>query len=194
MIGISGLARAGKDTMARYLKKVIERELNCEVEIVHLADKLKSDLDKVIACNFNFQVFTENNDEKELIRPILVAYGEAMKKKYGKKIWMKKLEKEIESRRPKKFFIISDVRFDFEAHYLKDNLDGTVIYISKNGHEMPPNEVEAENDPKVRKASDIQHHWPKYHPDNMEECEAHAEIVWQMICPQLKEKWKKTLI
>ena len=53
---------------------------------------------------------------------------------------------------------------------------------------------EAENDPKVRKASDIQHHWPKYHPDNMEECEAHAEIVWQMICPQLKEKWKKTLI
>lgn len=193
MIGISGLARSGKDTLSKCLKKIIEKEFECEVEIIHLADKLKSDLDKIISCNFNFQVFTEDNEEKELIRPILVAYGEAMKNKWGQDVWMKKLEKEMISRKNKKFFIISDVRFDFEANYVKDNFDGSVIYISKNGNEMPPNEVEAENDPKVRAVSDIIHHWPKYHPDKMSECDLHAEIIWQMIPINKKEKWKQIL-
>ena len=86
MIGVGGLARAGKDTLSRCLKKVIEDDFGCEVEIVHLADKLKSDLDKLISCNFNFHVFTENNEEKELIRPILVSYGEAMKKRHGQSL------------------------------------------------------------------------------------------------------------
>ena len=79
MIGVGGLARAGKDTLSRCLKKVIENDFGCEVEVVHLADKLKSDLDNLISENFHFGAFTEENSEKELIRPILVAYGEAMK-------------------------------------------------------------------------------------------------------------------
>ena len=47
MIGVGGLARAGKDTLSRCLKKVIENDFDCEVEIVHLADKLKSDLENL---------------------------------------------------------------------------------------------------------------------------------------------------
>jgi uridine kinase len=43
MIGISGLARAGKDTLAKSLKTIIEKEWGCEVEIIHLADTLKLD-------------------------------------------------------------------------------------------------------------------------------------------------------
>ena len=63
MIGVAGLARSGKDTLSKCLKKIIEREFKCDVEIIHLADKLKSDLDKLVSCNFNFQVFTENDAE-----------------------------------------------------------------------------------------------------------------------------------
>ena len=78
MIGISGIARSGKDTMSNCLKEIIEEEWDCKVEIVHLAQKLKSDLDKVVSCNFNFLVNTDNDSDKELIRPLLVAYGEAV--------------------------------------------------------------------------------------------------------------------
>jgi len=202
MIGISGLARAGKDTLARCFKKIIEREFDCEVEILHLADRLKSDLDKTIACNFNFEVFTEKDSEKELIRPILVAYGEAMKEKWGKKVWIEKLHEDLKKRKngvtdlgmKKKFYIIADVRFDFEAEYIKENLNGFVVHIAKNGYEVPANEVEKKNDPLVKAVSDIQHVWPQYIPDNLDECNDHAEILWQMTPQEIKEKWQKTLI
>ncbi len=193
MIGVGGLARSGKDTLSNCLKKVIEKDLNCKVEIVHLADKLKSDLDKLIAYNFNFQVFTEENEEKELIRPILVAYGEAMKKKWGQTIWIDKLSKEIKSRKEKKFFIISDVRFDFECKYIREQFDGWNIHIKKNGHEMAINETEKENNPLVENEADIKHIWPAYHPDKMHLCEDHAAIMWEMIPIQYKNKWRKTL-
>ena len=196
MIGISGVARAGKDTLARNLKTLIEKEYDVEVEIVHLAQKLKSDLDKLIACNFHFQVDTDNTNDKNLIRPILVAYGEAMKKKWGKEIWMKKLHDEIKSRKEKKFFIVSDVRFDFEADYIKENFDGFNIHISKLdkcGKKTigPANDVEEKNDPLVRFKCDIQYTWPEYHPDRMHECEQHANIIWQMAENKKGEFWKK---
>ena len=193
MIGVGGLARAGKDTLSRCLKKVIEDDFGCEVEIVHLADKLKSDLDKLIACNFHFQVFTEENSQKELIRPILVAYGEAMKSQWGKTVWMRRLEEEIKDRNPKKFFIVSDVRFDFECKYIRDKFDGWNIHIKKNGSEMAVNETEKENDPLVQKEADIKHRWPAYHPDNMHLCDDHASILWGMIPNEYKDKWRKTL-
>tara|TARA_Y100000361_G_scaffold147438_1_gene158976 strand:- start:343 stop:927 length:585 start_codon:yes stop_codon:yes gene_type:complete len=194
MIGISGLARSGKDTLAGCLKKIIEKEFNCKVEIVSLAKQLKSDLSKVIACNFHFQSDTDDTEDKNLIRPILVAYGEAMKSKWGDDVWVKKLDESLKSRVDKKFYIVADVRFDFEADYFKDNREATMIHISKNGNEMPLNDVEKVNDPLVKSKCDLQHHWPSYHPDNMHMCDDHAEILWQMIPEEQKEKWKKTLI
>lgn len=193
MIGVGGLARAGKDTLSRCLKKVIQNDFGCEVEVVHLADKLKSDLDNLISENFHFGAFTEENSEKELIRPILVAYGEAMKSQWGKTVWMRRLEEEIKDRNPKKFFIVSDVRFDFECRYIRDNFDGWNIHIKKNGSEMAVNETEKENDPLVQKESDIKHRWPAYHPDKMHLCDDHATILWEMIPNEYKDKWRKTL-
>ena len=193
MIGISGVARAGKDTLASCLKKIIEKEFDCEVEIVSLAKQLKSDLDKLIACNFNFQVYTEDNQEKELIRPILVAYGEAMKNKWGKNVWVKKLHESLKSRKDKKFYIIADIRFDFEADFFADERDAFLIHISKEGNEIPTNEIEKINDPLVKEKCHVSHIWPKYHPDQMQLCDSHAEILWQMVPQKAKDEWKKTL-
>lgn len=193
MIGVGGLARAGKDTLSKCLKKVIENDFGCEVEIVHLADKLKSDLDNLISENFHFEAFTEGIREKELIRPILVAYGEAMKSQWGEDVWMKKLAEEIENRNPKKFFIVSDVRFDFECRYIRDNFDGWNIHIKKNGSETAVNKTEKENDPLVQKEADIKHRWPAYQPDKMHLCEDHATIMWEMIPNEYKDKWRKIL-
>ena len=193
MIGVGGLARAGKDTLSKCLKKVIENDFGCEVEIVHLADKLKSDLDNLISENFHFEAFTEGIREKELIRPILVAYGEAMKSQWGKDVWMRKLAEEIENRNPKKFFIVSDVRFDFECRYIRDNFDGWNIHIKKNGSKIAVNKTEKENDPLVQKEADIKHGWPAYQPDKMHLCDDHATILWEMIPNEYKDAWRKTL-
>lgn len=188
MIGIGGLARCGKDTMANCLKKTIEKDLGCKVQIVSLACCLKKDLRYLIKKNFGIDSFTENTEEKNIIRPILVAYGEAMKQKYGDKIW---LEKCIAQRDLSKFTIISDVRFDFEAEFVT-NLGGSIVHLTKLGNEVP-NEIEAINDPKVRSLSTIQHTWPRYSPSKMEQCQGHADIIWQMFQGHIKEKWQKIL-
>lgn len=191
-IGISGIARAGKDTLAGCFKKIIEREFDCEVEIVSLAKQLKSDLEEVISSNFDFDVHTENTKDKNLIRPILVAYGESMKEKWGDKIWIQKLTKSLEKRKEKKFYILADVRFDFEAIYLIERYNAEIIHISKDGNKYV-NEIEKINDPLVQELSHQKQTWPPYHPDEHENCQAHAEIYWQMIPHYKKEEWKKTI-
>ena len=41
----------------------------------------------------------------------------------------------------------------------------------------------------VQKIADLNHVWPKYEPNNMNECKGHAEILWQML--RENKKWKK---
>lgn len=186
MIGISGIARSGKDTLARSLKRILETEDNLEVEIISLANQLKEDLDDLIKKNFGFSAFSENTEEKNLIRPILVSYGESMKEKFGKTVWVEKL---MEKRDPKKFTIVPDVRFDFEAIFFSEKLDAEIIHISLDGNEYV-NEIEKINDPLVQELANIKHNWPVLHPDQIELCDMHASILWQMMPEYKKNIWK----
>jgi len=188
MIGIGGLARSGKDTLAKNLAEVIERDWGCEVKIFSFAQELKSHMDEFLIKNYGISAFTEDTEEKNIIRDLLVCHGETMKKFYEKTVWADIVIDKIDSD-PETFFpIISDVRFDFEAERVQDQ-GGSVIHISKIGNK-PPNEIEAKNDPLVSKVADLNHTWPSYEPDQMEECMGHAEILWQML--KENEEWKKT--
>jgi len=188
MIGIGGLARSGKDTLAKNLSEVIERDWGCEVKIFSFAQELKSQMDEFLIKNYGISAFTEDTEEKNIIRDLLVCHGETMKKFYEKTVWADIVIDKIDSD-PETFFpIISDVRFDFEAERVQDQ-GGSVIHISKIGNK-PPNEIEAKNDPLVSKVADLNHTWPSYEPDQMEECMGHAEILWQML--KENEEWKKT--
>jgi len=187
MIGIGGLARSGKDTLAKNLAEVIERDWGCEVKIFSFAQELKSQMDEFLIKNYGISAFTEDTEEKNIIRDLLVCHGETMKKFYEKTVWADIVIDKIDSD-PERFFpIISDVRFDFEAERVQDQ-GGSVIHISKIGNK-PPNEIEAKNDPLVSKVADLNHTWPSYEPDQMEECMGHAEILWQML--KENEEWKK---
>jgi len=191
MIGIGGLARAGKDTLAKNLAEVIEKDLGCEVKIFSLAYPLRCQIDSFLQQFYHLSAFTEDDEEKKIIRPLLVAHGEQMKQKFGKDIWLEELLGTIyEDLRYNDFFpIISDVRFDFEVDSVQEE-GGLVIHISKLGNK-PPNDIEAKNDPLVQKKSDLSHTWPPYEPDKMDDCMGHTSILWQMIDPTFKEKWKK---
>ena len=187
MIGISGLARSGKDTLAKNLADIIKDNLGLEVKILSFADRIKSQMQDVISKNYNIDPYTENTEEKEIIRDILVSHGETMKKIYGDTIWVDLIIDDIKQSKDKFFPIISDVRFDFEANKVKDN-NGLIIHISKIGNK-PPNEIEEKNDPLVQKVAHICHSWPELEPDNMSECRDHAEVLWQMLS-QYDKKWK----
>lgn len=189
MIGIGGLARAGKDTLALNLADIIEDELGCNVKIFSFADKLKSQMEDFLLENYGIGAFTEVTEEKNIIRNLLVCHGETMKKLHGNRIWANLVIDEIKSD-PKKFFpIIPDVRFDFEVDAVREE-GGKVIHILKIGNQ-PPNEIESMNDPLVRSSADICHSWPPYEPDEMDKCKDHAQILWQMLKETEGEEWKK---
>lgn len=190
MIGIGGLARSGKDTLAKNLAEVIHNDWKCEVKIFSFAKELKSQMDDFLKKHYGISAFTEDTEEKKVIRDLLVCHGETMKKFYTNTIWADLVIDSIESDPTKFFPIISDVRFNFEAKIVQDHY-GKIIHISKIGN-TPPNEIEALNDPKVAENSDIKHTWPSYEPDQMDECLSHAEILWQML--KENEEWKKIYI
>jgi len=188
MIGISGLARSGKDTLAKHLAEIIKSNLGVEVKILSFADRIKWQMKDVINDHYGISPYTEDTAEKEIIRDILVCHGETMKKLHGETIWADLIIDNINKNKEKFFPIISDVRFDFEAERVKEE-GGSVIHISKIDNK-PPNDIEAKNDPLVRAVSNLTHTWPEYEPNDMEQCHDHAQILWQMLI-ESNEKWLK---
>jgi len=191
MIGITGLARSGKDTLAINLKTIIEKDLKCEVKFYSFASAIKGQLEDFLERYYDISPFSEDTDKKNITRPIMVAHGEQMKKCFGEDVWLKEVVKQIEKDKTLKkniFPIITDVRFDFEANKVQEK-GGIVIHISRIDN-SPPNEIEAKNDPIVKKIANYEHTWPSYSPDNMNECTDHAKILWEMF-KESNEIWKK---
>ena len=106
MIGIGGLARSGKDTLAECLAKIISEELNVEVRTFSFADEIKKQSDSFLKENYNISAFTEKTEEKNIIRDFLVCHGETMKSIYGKTIWANIVIKSIKESGKKIFPII----------------------------------------------------------------------------------------
>jgi hypothetical protein len=189
MIGIGGLARSGKDTLASNLVEIIKEDLGCDVRVVSIADALKAQMNQFLLEYYGIDSFTEDSEEKKIIRDLLVCHGETMKKKHGKNFWVFEALVRIMEIDEKFFPIIPDVRFDYEVEYLKDK-QAQIIHITKLGNK-PPNEIEAKNDPLVKNISDLTHTWPAYEPDQMHQCKGHAQILWQMLKETHGETWKK---
>ena len=189
MIGIAGLARAGKDTLAKHLSDIISEDMGVNVKILSFADQIKWQVKDICNDNYGISPYTENTEEKKIVRDILVCHGETMKKLHGETIWADLIIEKIKKSKEKIFAIIPDVRFDYEVRSVKDN-EGAVIHIQKIGNK-PPNEIEAKNDPLVKGVADLCHSWPVYEPDQMDECKDHAQILYQMLKETNFDKWKK---
>ena len=70
LIGICGVARSGKDTLAEII-------LNHKGggKILSIADALKRDLDPLLKKRIGHSAFSEDPAIKKIIRPLLVCYG-----------------------------------------------------------------------------------------------------------------------
>ena len=70
IIGISGFARSGKDLFTTVAQSVL-KEHGLKTERYALAYELKNDLKDLIKTKVGIDVFTENTEEKNIIRPLL---------------------------------------------------------------------------------------------------------------------------
>jgi hypothetical protein len=162
IFGISGLARCGKDTFAKYLS----------------ASAVKKDLDNFTKENLNISSFTENKKEKEIIRPLLVSYAtDVCRNKIDKDFWIKKVSKRIENSVENKIIVlIPDVRYENEAKWIK-KMGGYVIHIHRINNK-PANFEEKANDPIVKNMADFKIKWKDFN-DEKQTCHNHIAKLFK---------------
>lgn len=180
IIGISGLARSGKDLFATVAQDILENEYDLKTDRHALAFELKKDLDDLISLKTGIDVFTNDTKEKNIIRPLLVSYGDMMRKVSDGKYWTDKMNDRIVESDADVFFV-TDIRYDFypedEVKWIKRKPFGKLIHITRYKmnpapstrhittskplkiYDNPPNEHEMLNNPKLKRNADYSFEW-----------------------------------
>ena len=194
VIGISGVAGAGKDTFFDLLSERIP----CEK--YSLANELKREVSQW--CRMHYQIDSVNciRKHKEIIRPFLVFHGTTKRDQTEGRYWINKLNDTIVKGDASKFKIITDIRYDDydndEVRWLKDELNGILVHVSQYINETqvmphepsglvrkfiePANSEEARNDPKIKKKSDFQIEWEFIKNGQIEELGPYVDnfVTW----------------
>lgn len=158
IIGISGPARSGKDTLCNQFLEIFQ-EIGIKAKRSALADQLKLESKDFVFNTLGIDVFTENTEEKNIIRPFLVTWGTHVRRKLDPNIWIKKIQESIEEN---SILIVPDIRFKNEFDWVKNN-NGYMFFIDRineNGELVPDaNQDEAENNTFLRENSDHSFIW-----------------------------------
>lgn len=167
IIGVSGYARSGKDTFFEILKR--ELSGSKKVSRVALADCIKEDLKPLLTENFNIDPFNCTDDQKNIIRPLMVTYGTHVARKLNKNHWINKIkQKLIKNESLGCISVITDVRYMNEQTFLKENFNNSIfVHISRIGF-GPANKEEEINTPKLKINSDYEISWKSFSSSNEE--------------------------
>lgn len=158
IIGISGLARSGKDTLFKFLSEKL-RNSNISSKRLAFADELKEECDDFLKKNIGISAFTETNAEKEIIRPFLVCYGTKVRRRLDKNCWINRLSNKLKTIN-QDYVFITDVRYENEIEWVKSQ-GGKTIHIERRGN-IAPNEEELKNDPILKKRSQYRVKWKNF--------------------------------
>jgi len=190
VIGISAhAARSGKDTLAQCLQIVLTQQ-GKKVAIRSLANPLKEKMKNFLFDEFGIDVFTCSNEDKALIRPLLVAYGKARRVQTSGKFWTGLMDKEIKELKKQEYdiVIVPDIRYceysGDEGEWIK--AQGPLFYISlilEDGSLLPPpNEDEEKNSPRLKAIADFEVKWPELPFDD---CLQFVKDNWNMYAQKL---------
>lgn len=165
-LGISGVARSGKDFLGKLLCEYFEAA-GLKADTFSFASELKKDLDGFLIEKFGISSFTENDTEKALIRPLLIAYGQAKRKQSNGTYWIGQAARAISDRSELDVAILTDVRFSEneydEVEFIQETMNGSVIHltrIAQDGTEVLPNNLDEEkNNPKIKERADLLLSW-----------------------------------
>lgn len=158
IIGISGLARSGKDTLFEFLSEKLKNR-NISSKRLAFADELKEECDDFLKKNIGISAFTETNVEKEIIRPFLVCYGTKVRRRLDKNCWINRLSDKLKSLN-QDYVFITDVRYKNEIEWVKSQ-GGKTIHIERHGN-IAPNEEELRNDPILKNSSQYRVKWKNF--------------------------------
>jgi len=200
--GISGVARSGKDTLARLLAKELESFGNY-CSIISLAKPLKQELDDFCYENFGIAATTDKTEEKLIIRDLLVGYGSAKRKLTEGRYFTEEADRRLRYTK-RDVVIVPDIRYDEyekdEVFWLKEEHQGVLIHLSRfnfdvieeqedgdwvglNGRNFvkPANIHEEINDPKLAKKADYKLSWPTFKKKSDEMCLPYVEKIVQWL-------------
>lgn len=143
ILGLGSKARIGKDFAAAQLA------YHYDVERIAFADHLKNDLEILFDIHdINFKAALNDPTTKEILRPLLVCYGQTMRQ-FNDTIWV---DSALTGRKfNHQITLITDVRFPTEVKRLKE-LGG--VYIDISTDIAPANEVEKLYSPQMEEAAD----------------------------------------
>lgn len=157
VIGIAGAARSGKDTLCRGICRVLSENGHSGIRRSIAGDTVKKDLKDLIYSKTQIDSFTEDLSTKELIRPLLVEYGNLMRAKTEGRYFIDqfKIEKDVIN-------IIPDIRYaeyqKDELYWLKNEVKGFLVFIEREGI-SDVNDRERVNNKIIREVADYKLKW-----------------------------------
>jgi hypothetical protein len=175
-IGIAGVARSGKDSLALEIENLIRSYQGKTIYRTSLAQPLKEDCKDFIKDYLGLNVFTDNNEEKATFREFLVWYGKVKRQQTEGKYWTNLLDERVQKFQPD-VCIIPDVRYqqydEDEVSWLKAKPNNILIHLQRiaiNGEIVPPaNMDESINDSIIQNSADYKIIWPTFTDENKEE-------------------------
>ena len=170
IIGLSGLAGSGKDLFYEVLC-----DKRPEFKRKSLADKLKLDLRQRILDEEGVDVLDCSREDKDKVRPKLVAYAKGKRESTNGRYWINQLYPEVNAEESS--VCITDIRYDDynhdEAYWLMKELDGVLVHIERYNTARDserfieaPNEEERRNDPRLRYKAMYNIQWPSFEGDH----------------------------
>lgn len=191
LIGISGYARSGKNFFSSLLVSFI-RDYNVQVKEYSFAQLLKEDLRELCLDKFKIDSFTENTKEKEIIRPLLIAYGECMRKYSNGTYWWNKVKVKIDADfvLGNTVAIITDARFYEEQYKGQDEIDfirsykNNLLFSVKQFGIGPAHISEETNMKRIEPESDAIVEWPFLDEDKytaVEYCTKPFSLVYEKL-------------
>ena len=165
IIGISGNAQCGKDTFFKIAHGIL-KEQDTRAMRMAFADAVKQDCHQLLVKRSGISAFTDDVIQKQLIRPLLVAYGTDLMRKLDEDYWINRLKLSIElSRHMKAISFITDVRYENEADWIHNDEEGLTIHIHKVGNK-PANKEEKEQESVLKDKADVSLTWKHVGEDN----------------------------
>lgn len=183
IIGLSGVAGSGKDTLCQLLiKEFLKKGLSAKR--FALADALKAEVKDWCIKSYGIDPENCSREDKALIRAFLVFHGNFRRKQSNGKHWTNLLEKEI-AKSNNHIAIVTDIRYDEyvedEVFWIKNKMGGILIHVSlveEDGRVLQaPNEEERRNDPRLKSKADISVGWPKSKSEDFSDVNKYAEYI-----------------
>jgi hypothetical protein len=195
IIGISGLAGDGKDSLCNMLRVLFEGS-GYAFERMAFAEEIKEECREALMSMYNINPLTCSREDKSTIRDFLVFYAKVKREESSGTHWVKKLDKKIKALPKSKLdriICIPDVR---HAQYEKDEAQwikkkkGILIHVKKyqleeaftfkKSYSIPVNNEEATHTPKLEALADFVIEWQDTSPVAPENSHFSRELVIEL--------------